>query len=455
MLSFVTRLIETTPRIEMPELLKPSSPPVASPVYDDWICRLGLPPKTPARTLWVIGNQREAFDSVAPLLARVSREQPRLRTIVSAMNPDLQTWLAQRFPDYPVCALPINNRWLTAAYVRRSNIRAVVMLDDVCPRGDALIRALDERAISLLALTARDGAAAAARPIAAACERYLRVTTTAPARPPDGVTRDDTMNVSPQQAAAILGEIVGRDLKERREARGGSSLFWRAVVDNCARWPLRSRLRRYRDAPELNAALKRPETILCLGNGPSSEQSELLQERYDALFRVNHKWLARGFLSDPDVVFTGSRPAMTSLKRVIFGLQNEHQARRLAAARVFNPARPATGFFNVGDINPRARDYDWGALRPTNGATMIAAAVALQPRRLVVAGIDMFQHPDGSYPGDRSTPNAFSPAHTREAELAFLCAMFAEFRGELVIHGEVLAREWARYRAGHAQTRPG
>jgi hypothetical protein len=146
---------------------------------------------------------------------------------------------------------------------------------------------------------------------------------------------------------------------------------------------------------------------------------------------------------------------MTSLKRVIFGLQNEHQARRLAAARVFNPAQAATGFFTVGDINPASRDFEWGALRPTNGATMIAAAVALQPRCLIVAGIDMFQHPDGSYPGDQSTPNAFSPAHTREAELAFLFAMFESFRGELVIYGEVLAAEWARHRADSAGQRGG
>ena len=428
----------------MSDPLKSASAPVAAPVHDGWAYRLGIPPKATARTLWVVGGNREAFESVAPLLALVSREQPRLRTVLSASGADILEWLALRFPDYPVHAPPPGRLWLAGAYVSRSNIRAVIALENASPGGDAIIRVLERRAISLLALTARVNAPAPAPRVADACEYRLRI----PDADMEPVSDSDgTVRVSRQQAAAMLGEILGRDLKERRLARGRGSSFWRALVNKSGRWPLSMRLRRYADASQLNAALNRPGTILCLGNGPSSEQPELLQERYDALFRVNHKWLERGFLSEPDVVFTGSRPAMTSLKRVIFGLQNEHQAGRLVAARVFNPVQAATRFFNVGDIIPVALDFQWGALRPTNGATMIATAVALQPRRLVVAGIDMFQHPDGSYPGDRSTPNAFSPAHSREAELAFLCTMFQSFRGELVIHGDVLAGEWMRYRS--------
>src|SRR4029079_17608285 len=37
---------------------------------------------------------------------------------------------------------------------------------------------------------------------------------------------------------------------------------------------------------------------------------------------------------------------------------------------------------------------------PTNGARMIAAAAALQPKRLAIAGMDLYQHPGGRYPGD-------------------------------------------------------
>lgn len=395
----------------------------------------------------MIGERREAFDSVAVLLECLSREQPRLRIVVSASTPALRAWLAQRFPGYLVYVPPFANRWLVEAYVRRGNIRAVILLEDACPRGAALARALRARAIALLAITARAGAPSAAPAIAAACEQRLRLVT-GDAAPASGDTDDDgdrATHVSPTAAVAMLGEILGRDLKERRAAAGFAHSWWGHVVNNCERWPLSLRLRRYHDAAALNAALHRPDTILCLGNGPSSELPALLQERHDVLFRVNHKWLTRGFLDAPDVVFTGSRPAMVSLKRVIFGLQNDHQARRLAALAVADPRRARTGFFIVDDINPDTADFPWGTLRPTNGATMIAAAVALAPRRLVVAGIDLFQHPDGSYPGDRETPNAFSPAHTRAAELAFLLALFERFRGELVIHGEVLAAAWRRH----------
>lgn len=399
------------------------------------------------RTLWVLGTRREAFDGVAALLEQVSREQPRLRTVVSASTPELRHWLAQRFPAYSVYALPADNQWLIEAYVRRSNIRAVVMLEDACPLAGTLVRALQQRAVCLLAVAGREGAPLPASTILDACELRLRVSATERASAmPTRDAAEDSVNVSARQAATMLGDILGRDLKARRAARAPARSLWRHAVDNCGRWPLSLRLQCYRDAASLSDALDNPATILCLGNGPSSEHPELLRERYDALFRVNHKWLARGFLHEPDVVFTGSRPAMTSLKRVIFGLQNEHQARRLAALAVFDPRRGRTGFFTVDDINPGARDFAWGTLRPTNGATMIAAAVALQPRRLVVAGIDLFQHPEGSYPGDTETPNAFSPAHSRDAELAFLLAMFDRFRGELVIHGEVLAREWQRHR---------
>lgn len=438
-------VIRTTARL-ISKPLNATKPPVVSPPCDGWIARLGLPPKTSARTLWVIGERREAFDSVAALLARVSDEQPRLRTVVSASTPELRSWLAKRFPAYPVYALPLGNRWLAEAYVRRSNIRAAIMLEDACLPGESLMRALQRRAICLLALAARDDAPLTAALIANACEHQLRIDAAEKGSPVAGSGNGGQAVVSLSQAAAMLGEILGRDLKERRAARGARLSPSRYAVKNCERWPFSLRLRRFHDAAALNARLHAPATILCLGNGPSSEQAEVLGERYDALFRVNHKWLERGFLCDPDVVFTGSRPAMTSLKRVIFGLQNEHQARRLAALAVLDPRRGRTGFFTVDDINPGARDFAWGTLRPTNGATMIAAAVALQPQRLVVAGIDLFQHPDGSYPGDKATPNAFSPAHARAAEIAFLLAMFERFRGELVIHGEVLAREWQRHR---------
>ena len=73
---------------------------------------------------------------------------------------------------------------------------------------------------------------------------------------------------------------------------------------------------------------------------------------------------------------------------------------------------------------------------------MIAVAAALKPKRLVIAGVDLFQHPEGSYPGDKKTPNAYTPAHTLDKELAFMLFHLEQFGGEVVIIGEALARIW-------------
>jgi hypothetical protein len=77
---------------------------------------------------------------------------------------------------------------------------------------------------------------------------------------------------------------------------------------------------------------------------------------------------------------------------------------------------------------------------------MVAAAVALAPQRLVVAGIDLFQHPLGSYPGDQSVPNAYSPGHSRETEIAFLLNQFRAYGGELTIVGDILRTMWENYK---------
>jgi hypothetical protein len=56
---------------------------------------------------------------------------------------------------------------------------------------------------------------------------------------------------------------------------------------------------------------------------------------------------------------------------------------------------------------------------PTNGALMVAIAAALQPKRIVIAGIDLYQHPAGRYPGD---PGAYGYAseHNAETDLAII-----------------------------------
>ena len=54
---------------------------------------------------------------------------------------------------------------------------------------------------------------------------------------------------------------------------------------------------------------------------------------------------------------------------------------------------------------------------------MLALAVALKPEQLTIAGIDLYRHPSGAYPGTPETANAYAPAHDRELERTHTLAM--------------------------------
>lgn len=151
-------------------------------------------------------------------------------------------------------------------------------------------------------------------------------------------------------------------------------------------------------------------------------------------------------MAEPDVVFTGGRPTLRTLDRVVFGLQSAEAEDRLVQTRAFNPLRSHSTYFNVNDVSDALQRFQWGHLRPTNGASMIAAAIALQPKTLVVAGIDLFQHAEGTYPGESSIANAYAPAHSRETELEFLLQLFAGYEGEIVIFGDILRSAWEEHR---------
>jgi hypothetical protein len=77
---------------------------------------------------------------------------------------------------------------------------------------------------------------------------------------------------------------------------------------------------------------------------------------------------------------------------------------------------------------------------------MIAAAVALEPRKLIIGGIDLFEDPAGAYPGDAATPNAYVAVHDAQTELKYVLETLAKFRGELVILGSVLNAKWKEFR---------
>ena len=208
---------------------------------------------------------------------------------------------------------------------------------------------------------------------------------------------------------------------------------------------LERRAKRVNSIEELRHALDQPQSILCLGNGPSCEDPALDGFSYNSLFRVNYRWRSRGKFTKADVVFTGQKRTLFSVRPRIFGFQTQRAEVHLVTHQIFNPLCRRMTYVTLERFGILKGEI-WDRLRPTNGATMIAAAVALKPRRLIIGGIDLFEDPAGAYPGDTTTPNAYVAVHDAQAELKFVLETLDQFEGELIIVGDVLKQKWCQFR---------
>ncbi len=180
------------------------------------------------------------------------------------------------------------------------------------------------------------------------------------------------------------------------------------------------------DLDSLASALRFPQRILCLGNGPSSESEEvkaLVDSDFDAVFRVNHRWLERGLFTRPHMVFAaGSKPVRRIAPPCIFCVQDAQRAEKVRQACLhLRSGRSLVVAEELGILDDWTQlDSDgFGSFAPTNGTVMLILARALKPRHIAVAGVDLFSDAQGAYPGDPSTANAYGIFHSRNKELAF------------------------------------
>jgi len=223
-------------------------------------------------------------------------------------------------------------------------------------------------------------------------------------------------------------------IKTARE-RFGETALWRKFA------PLWMK-GRIDDWETLKSRLGYPHTILCLGNGPSSELPQLREIKHDCLMRVNWRWKDRGLLVEPDVVFVGDVATLHKLSSCIFGFWSVQQEVGWLLRRLLVRGPRTIEYFTMERISPLIRDRDWQA-RPTNGALMIVAAAALQPKRLIISGMDLFLHPNGKYPGDLRSPNEYARVHSRNVDLKIMQCALKEYQGELVILSEALRQSLA------------
>lgn len=414
------------------------------------------------RTVLFVGVDAAACEAVEALISALRQRYGRLHFAFVTRGPELRGWLAALGPGHHAFAAPWCNQLSSLLFLLTTRTRLVVAMRGI----GNLDRRIAGRAYTLgipivvLDAVARDRDSAGRRrredpwllsrvelfmPRDAAAAAELRLQRIAPERisAPEATPLDPPMRA--QRIVDAMAPLVGRRPPVRRPLQ-------RSVVkalDNPAlRRVIRPRTHRIDSIEELRAALGSPDVVLCLGNGPSSEDPVLADIAHDVLFRVNHRWKERGFLAEPDLVFTGGKRALFTVRAPIFGFQTRSAEAHLATHQIFNPFCGRMQYVVLERLGV-LEAVDEGGLRPTNGAGMLATAVALEPKRLIVSGMDLFQHPEGSYPGDARTPNAYVPAHDAELELRFLQRTLDAYRGELVVLSPALAQH---LRQGRRQT---
>jgi 3-deoxy-D-manno-octulosonic-acid transferase len=200
--------------------------------------------------------------------------------------------------------------------------------------------------------------------------------------------------------------------------------------------------RRIDDWKSLRVRLGVPRVILCLGNGPSSEDIRVRKAEHDCLMRVNWIWQRRGILVHPDIVFLYTPRGINKVSPCIYAFRNiDLEYAALLRGLLTRGPRPIE-YFTMERISSLIREGNWNA-RPSNGALMIAAGAALQPERLIVAGMDLFLHPDGKYPGDLRANNEYAAPHDRGVDLEVIRSGLREYNGELIIISRALRESLA------------
>ena len=417
--------------------------------------------------IWVHGTGPTLAPEDRALLRSLRGYHPRYRLLLTSRDASARSWLRGEFPDDTVLEPPDGGDWHVRRVLGRLRPHALLFLD----RPDDLGRAVFERArwwrfpVVLVGgqaaelratrhglLEAIDHYLVSSRDAALALEMLgippARVTITSPADAVLPSKAPGSADAAADPRFRLLLPLLRLDWSAQgtpRPRRGGAAWLYRLLDSGPGRLAIRTGARQLDSLDAVRVALGPCETILCLGNGPSSEDPRLSGVAFDALFRVNCSWRRRGSLTRPQVVFLGDAACLRLVDGCIFAFRTIEEEARLLTDRALHGRPGRLRYLTVERLPVSINERRWTA-RPTNGAVMIATAAALAPKRLVIAGMDLFQHPAGAYPGDRATPNDYLLMHDRETELAIVNEALRRFRGEVTVLSEALAEGLARRR---------
>jgi hypothetical protein len=435
---------------------------------EGFLVRCGQVNNPGERSFWYIGRKREEFEAAEGVITALMERYPRLDIVFTA--PDLATreWLRAAYPNAFVLPPPLPFTYFANLFLINLKVRCLLILGDLLPSDRPILRAANRRATPAAILqgpgreTPKDARALGVVPEHME-QHFVTSAAAADCLAAAGVSRDRITRLegSPEHRTAaamtVLARLLMLDLKlnrseQRPVRRRLEALALWIMAQPRLRRLLTTRVQRFDDIESLRRALGNPRTVLCLGNGPSSEDPAVAEVDYDSLFRVNHSWLARGFLTKPDMVFTGSKATLATVKGAVFGLQSIKSEARLLVNRLLRPDLKGLRYATIERFGLYLSEPRWEGVRPTNGAAMLAVAVALQPARLVVSGVDLYSHTAGSYPGNTNIPNAYSPGHEAESELALLMEALSLYQGELVILSQALQDRWDEYRRAQGRS---
>lgn len=338
-------------------------------------------------------------------------ESPKRLSVVLVSPPTDAGALAQRFPRAYVHKA---NPGLTLAQVRA---RAMLCPDEAPDaRRPALVTRAIRRGIPVFGLADAGGQSTSTE---------SRLT----------ALSQSAGDALPEQGGAIMiaDHLISAMGFERGDGPllGAVSRGVQKLMRGRARALLAPFVRRVASRDALCARLNQPEVIMCLGNGPTSADPRLAGMAHDALFRVNHQWMQDGYMTRADVLFAGVKRSMRAAGPTLIGVASRRKEEALLGARLLSPWRGRLSYFVVEEIAGLGTSLQ-GHPRPTTGAVMLAAAIALAPRRLIVAGMDMFADKAGAYPGRTTAVNAYTAAHDRQTDETFIRAHLARFEGEIM-----------------------
>lgn len=355
-------------------------------------------------------------DGVAALITALCASPKRLSVVILVPSQELAETLERTFPKAVTCP---PRPGLTLGRLRARAILRIAP-DRPAPAGfSRLLRRAIRRDI----------------PVFAATETTARLMpATAIDRPLAALSRSAADHLP---VRADLAETADHLISAMGMERGDGplldtvSMIAQSLVRGPAGGLLSPMVHRFADSDALCTHLGRPQTIMCLGNGPTCADPRLAGLPHDVLFRVNHQWMEDGYMTGADILFAGVKKSMRAAGSRLIAVASRSKERSLLGVRLLTPWRGRLRYVVVEDIAD-VGDRLHGHPRPTTGAVMLAAAVALAPRRLIVAGMDMFSNKGGAYPGRPDAVNAYAISHDKDTDAAFIREHLARYDGEIV-----------------------